>query len=897
MPNIDERSLQSGDVIQKRREADVKAGRGYINDIGEYVPYKGGKDSGWDKESIYTPPRMKKRQDDLSAVKKSITAAATAGSEKLRAQLKDSTPEEKAYPDIYKARKEREARSKYFPQTGTRSDEEKGFFSGLYDKTVGEYQRGQEKKERIKEHTKAAMAAEPDPFVKKEIARKGHEQYMKIAASEGQGERDREAEGGAALALQKKRDKEKYEGMAQHAAYRDREMRDKELGAGGNTGLDAEAERLRDARVRQESIEREEGPQVHYGTGDEGEKTGFIQKNLRDLPLVGGLFGEKPKDLSGDGQVMEEAYSKFKAGGRLQKAPWEVQKEEEKQKRLEAQSTFSPGGGVRPGEGGLREPIRDTSEAGREEAESQFARSQQPTIEDDPRLSGKGPEFEREYEPDEFTQDQARDAISTLKPDEGDAVVDEIKAVKGQGPEWLEAKEALRDENGEPRYVQYQGSGLVIDMAVLGKDIDRNHFFKNILPNVSKENRAALMAEKGYFPDGDLSIAQKKSAKEIKEIEILNLQANKLKLEAEKLKKSVPADKQMLYKETMTGFRQAVKDKDWDSASMFASELRGIGLPLKDFDPVALEAASNQRLLGKEPHMLNIAKKHGIMVGGKPSLTPFYKQQGALSLKLAFLGKDSSSSGGTFNLDEKIHTGSKITFGEILNNNGIETWDKVKGRIDGGAKDPISKAIAKAMGLETLKGVSREAYLHYAKSKAHDVISRSVWGDAYDEIKQGGAQGRIEKEKAAQDAFDPSKESTPPSSYGHEDYKPTDWVKVQGTPASRAAAKKAKAEKVTAGKKKAHEDEITKDNRVKVSGRQSRQKTNAEKKVEYMKEGTKRLDALVKGQMVKGQKKALGGHPKFNSTEEAVKFYKNDPKGKKLLKKMSLAFRHFISQK
>ena len=83
------------------------------------------------------PPSMKKRQDDLNKVKQSIRSAATAGSETLRAQLKDSTPEEKLYPDIYKARKERESRSKHFGQTGTRSDEEKGFFSGMYDKTIG----------------------------------------------------------------------------------------------------------------------------------------------------------------------------------------------------------------------------------------------------------------------------------------------------------------------------------------------------------------------------------------------------------------------------------------------------------------------------------------------------------------------------------------------------------------------------------------------------------------------------------------------------------------------------------------------------------------------------------------------------------------------------------------
>ena len=149
--------MASKHILRNLRERDLKAGRGYINDLGEYVSYEEEERAkGWEEpseDSIYMPPSMKKRQAEQAAVKKSIREAATAGSEKLRARLKDSTPEEKLYPDIYHARKKREARSKYFPQTGTRSDEQKGFFSGLYDKTIGEYKRGQAEKERIKEET------------------------------------------------------------------------------------------------------------------------------------------------------------------------------------------------------------------------------------------------------------------------------------------------------------------------------------------------------------------------------------------------------------------------------------------------------------------------------------------------------------------------------------------------------------------------------------------------------------------------------------------------------------------------------------------------------------------------------------------------------------------------
>ena len=459
----------------------------------------------------------------------------------------------------------------------------------------------------------------------------------------------------------------------------------------------------------------------------------------------------------------------------------------------------------------------------------------------------------------------------------------------------------MRDKDGNQRYVRYEGSGLVINMAMLEKDIKRNENMA-MLKDIPIGNRAAMMAAWGYIDEGDLSIAQKKSAKEIKELEILNLQANKLKMEAEKASKALPPEKKLKYEQAMTGFRQATKDKDWDSATLFASQMREIGMPLAEFDPVALQAASDAKLLGKHPPMISIAKKYGIMsASGKPSVLPFYKQQGALSLKLAFLGKDASAAGGTLDLNEKIHTGSKITFGEILNTNGIETWDKVKGRINDGAKDPTSKALAKSMGLETLKGVSREAYLHYAKSKVHDVISRSVWGPAYDEIKQGGLQSRDTFSKEAKENFSDSQTVVmePPWKKSEPDANLRKMAKERVVTdkaekvAKTAAQKVAQAKKVKASKAKAHEDEITKDNRVKVSGRQSKQKTNAEKKVEYMEEGTKRLNELVEGRIIKGRKKPLQGHPEFSSTEEAIKYYKNNPDK---LKDMSLAFRHFMKQ-
>ena len=215
--------MASNDILKNLKERDVKAGRGYINDLGEYVSYEedqgdGRREGRKSESSIYMPPggtaaKSQARIDKQKSPKYKMAQKATADAAKavrqnrkigdIIARARRGTG--RGMPDEIE-RRQKAMRSEYFPQTGTRSDEEKGFFSGMYDKTVGEYQRGQVEKERLKEETKAAMAAEPDPIVKKEIARKGHAEYMKIAATEGQGERGRETAGREALVAQRERE-------------------------------------------------------------------------------------------------------------------------------------------------------------------------------------------------------------------------------------------------------------------------------------------------------------------------------------------------------------------------------------------------------------------------------------------------------------------------------------------------------------------------------------------------------------------------------------------------------------------------------------------------------------------------------------------------------------------
>ena len=252
-------------ILEQLKERDVKAGLGYFNNIGEYVPYeKEKKGSGWDEKSVYMPEGStaakaqarinKQKSPKYKMAQKAMADAAKAGRKAsdvgdIRAMARRGTG--RGMPDEM-ARRQKAMRSEYFPQTGARGDEEKGFFSGMYDKTVGEYQRGQDEKERLKEETKAAMAAEPDPFVKKEIARKGHAQYMKIAATEGQGERDRERIGTEGL--------EGYKGVLRKREA-DREQAVKDARVKDYKDFSDEA-----ALLGQERARRGEGGSIQQGT-------------------------------------------------------------------------------------------------------------------------------------------------------------------------------------------------------------------------------------------------------------------------------------------------------------------------------------------------------------------------------------------------------------------------------------------------------------------------------------------------------------------------------------------------------------------------------------------------------------------------------------------------------
>ena len=179
-------------------------------------------------------------------------------------------------------------------------------------------------------------------------------------------------------------------------------------------------------------------------------------------------------------------------------------------------------------------------------------------------------EINREFTGPIGTQEEAQQAIYDVSDEEQKEISRLVAEQKGVGSdEWVETKEATG------KYVRYEGTGLVINMAMLQKDIDRNRNME-MLKHIPAANRPAMLVEWGYIDPDDLSIAQKKSAKELKDLELVNLKIAETKLKMKNLEGSVPKKDEERYKAALKGFNQALKDKDYGLAEVHRNELNSI---------------------------------------------------------------------------------------------------------------------------------------------------------------------------------------------------------------------------------------------------------------------------------------------------------------------------------
>ena len=475
------------------------------------------------------------------------------------------------------------------------------------------------------------------------------------------------------------------------------------------------------------------------------------------------------------------------------------------------------------------------------------------------------------------TQEEAQQAIYDASPEEQEFIAEEVGRRKGKGKkEWVEVKEATGN------YVEYQGSGLVINMAALEKDIKRNENME-MLKHIPEGNRAAMLVEWGYIDRKDLSTMQKKSAKQLKEESLLDLKIANAQLQKEKLSTGLSGEKKVAYDAAHKGMLDAAKNENWELAETYRRQINELS-PSSDTTNYS-ELFEKQVQKNKK-----LTPKKLFTAAGLKSGEPYYKSRLEVSKAVSFLRTSKGTSSKNLwenpeGLGKMVESGPQAgtTYAQLLKNHGIYSWDKISK--EGTDINSRSKAFPN-VPKEYLK--DEESYMNWALPSIKNSLLKGIWGTLHtDHERITGEQRKANKEDLAKKVtqYDDTEVASDAETLRGED-----------SPYQKSVKKKQKAvAKKKSDRAKNLATAIENDKRYKRgAGRSQVEKTVDEKKVEYMEEGRKRLDALVKGTTIKGQKKALSGYPKFDSAEEVIKYYKDNPDK---LQKMSVAFRHFISQK
>ena len=332
----------------------------------------------------------------------------------------------------------------------------------------------------------------------------------------------------------------------------------------------------------------------------------------------------------------------------------------------------------------------------------------------------------------EMNQEDAQQAIRDASPEEQKQISKAVSDEKGHGPEWVETKEATGN------YVSYEGSGLVINMASLGKDIQRNRNME-MLKHIPAANRPAMLVEWGYIDKGDLSTMQQKSAKELKELSLLDLRIAETQGKIEKNKNSMGEKQKLQYTAANKGMQQALKDKDYGLAEVYRNELNTI-MPTGD-------TSNFQELIDKGIKRGKIRTPDKIFkAAGLPNGTKYYDSSLSISKSVNFL-KTSTGSTRETALDKLMGTtavdpvtgANKGTYGEFLKNQGIYQWKDVKNA------DPSQ------MNIPDWAATSEENYMKWALPQIQNKLMTGIWGNIHQQVQQlNGTQVLKRQEELSQ---------------------------------------------------------------------------------------------------------------------------------------------------
>jgi hypothetical protein len=300
--------------------------------------------------------------------------------------------------------------------------------------------------------------------------------------------------------------------------------------------------------------------------------------------------------------------------------------------------------------------------------------------------------------------------IAQLDKDEQKEVLKEVAKASPDGKqseEYLAAKEDTGD------YIRYADGKFVLNKRAIRQDFQRKRNM-DMLKDIPVANRAAMMASWGYIDSDDLSLAQKQSAKEIKEENLLDLKIAKATSDAEKAKNSLSDEDKVSFNLAQRGMQDAFTKGDYEAAEMYADQIKKI---VPTYDNSAFTNLAEKRIKkSKEVTSTKIFKKYDI--DGKE----YYKARTSIIKTLSTLkGK---SSGG---LDSILGTAAPNggTYADVLKNHGIYSWDKI-------AQDIVQGRPPAGVPKEAL--LSEERYMAWALPTIKSNLLTEMYGPLHGEI-------------------------------------------------------------------------------------------------------------------------------------------------------------------
>jgi hypothetical protein len=269
-----------------------------------------------------------------------------------------------------------------------------------------------------------------------------------------------------------------------------------------------------------------------------------------------------------------------------------------------------------------------------------------------------------------------------------------------------------------------------------------------MLKHVPKENRAAMLAEWGYIDPDELTVAQKKSAKDLLQLENWRLDIEKKKLDIKKLKEPAeealsPFNKEK-YGAITQAFNQAQRDGNFELMKQLSIEAQTIDprLGYGKIDYAKLEKqkiAADKKADKNDPLGLALAKSMGL---ANNSIYVSYSAKLNGQLAQAVSSGDMNASIEMFDPSGK-EPAAKVTLGNFLKNNGIPTWKDVQ-RLQG-MDNQESNALVKRMGVSDLKNLTEYNYKNWAVSNVRNKILTDTFGQRYHRGMQSLMDGRVQK--------------------------------------------------------------------------------------------------------------------------------------------------------